>query len=269
MGTSVEPLTFQQRVRRNFGRQAMHYEGQARLQRAVAWRLGRLCRNLPLPAGATADLGSGSGLLSRALLEHWPALRRQAPLQLDVCPELLERNPLLQHQPGAFWPCPGLQWDLDEGLPPVLQDAALLASSFALQWLEAPERELARWCRWLKPGGWLVLAVPTAGSFPQWHRAAAAAAVPCTALSLPKAQGLISTAAGQGLHLHRAQRLTFTVPCQGGLITLRRLQRLGAGSAHHPPLAAGQLRRLLRHWPAETPLSWEVLLLLARKGTQP
>ena len=163
----------------------------------------------------------------------------------------------------------GLLWDLEDGLPTVLRDSALLASSFALQWLEDPERRLADWCRGLRPGGWLVLAVPTQGSFPQWHQAAAAAGVPCTALPLPQGEGLIRTATAQGLTLHRSQRLTFTRPRQGGLTTLRRLQRLGAGSAHHPPLAAGQLRRLLRHWPAETPLSWEVLLLLARKGTQP
>ncbi|MEA5443868.1 methyltransferase domain-containing protein, partial [Cyanobium gracile] len=154
-------------VRHRFGRGAAGYEAQALVQRAVACRLGRLCRDLPLPAGPRADLGAGSGLLSRALPAH-------GLLQLDLCPELLQRNPQQ----------PQLLWDLNDGLPSVLHGAALLASGFALQWLDDPAGQLGRWCRALAPGGWLVLAVPTAGSFPQWHRAAAAAGVPCTALEL-------------------------------------------------------------------------------------
>jgi malonyl-CoA O-methyltransferase len=222
------------RVRRQFGRRAADYERHALLQRAVAVRLARLCRNLPLPAGPRADLGAGSGLLSRAL--DLPGL-----LQLDFCPELLERNP---------WR-PSLIWDLNDGLPPQLQGAALLASGFALQWLDDPAGQLAHWCRTLAQGGWLALAVPTAGSFPQWHRAAAAAGVPCTSLELPEADHLLRAATGSGLQLRHGSVLRFSRPRQGGLATLRHLQRLGAGASRHQPLTAGELRRLLAHWPPE------------------
>ena len=170
-------------VRRHFGRRAAGYEAQALLQRAVACRLGRLCRDLPLPAGPRADLGAGSGLLSRAL----PA---QGLLQLDLCPELLQRNPQQ----------PQLVWDLNAGLPTALQGAALLVSGFALQWLDDPVGQLGHWCRALAPGGWLALAVPTAGSFPQWRRAADAADVACTALELPAADRLLHAAIASELH---------------------------------------------------------------------
>jgi malonyl-CoA O-methyltransferase len=236
------------RVRRQFGRRAADYERHALLQRAVAARLARLCRDLPLPAGPCADLGAGSGLLSRAL-------GRPGLLQLDLCPALLERNPLERK----------LLWDLNGGLPRELQGAALLVSGFALQWLDEPAERLAHWCRALAPEGWLALAVPTAGSFPQWHRAAAAAGVPCTALELPEATDLLHTAASAGLALHHGRVLRFGRPRQGGLATLRHLQRLGAGASRHKPLTAGQLRRLLSHWPAEEVLTWEVLLLVGRR----
>jgi malonyl-CoA O-methyltransferase len=239
-------------VRQRFGRQAADYERHACLQRAVACRLARLCRDLPMPAGPRADLGAGSGQLSRALAQ-------QELLQLDHCPELLARNPLQ----------PRLVWDLNDGLPPALRGAGLLASGFALQWLEDPAGQLIHWCHCLAQGGWLALAVPTAGSFPQWHRAAAAAGVPCTALDLPDAGKLIHVSTGAGLQLRHDQVLRFSRARQGGLSTLRHLRRLGASASRQPPLAAGAMRRLLAHWPAEEPLTWEVLLLVGQQQRPP
>ena len=248
--------TFSQRVLSGFGRQAASYEPQARLQQSIAWRLGRLCRDLPLPAGPSADLGAGSGLLSRALQAHRPELAQPPPLQLDLCPELLARNPFAG--PTAS------PWDLNQGLPPALSGAALLLSSFALQWLDDPAGQLAHWSGRLAPGGWLVLALPVAGSFEAWQAAASAAAVPCTALPLPRAEALLEAATSAGLELRHSQQLRFSRPQQGGLATLRHLRLLGASASRQPPLAAGQLRRLLAHWPS-APLRWDVLLLVGRR----
>jgi malonyl-CoA O-methyltransferase len=272
---------FSQRVRQSFGRGAPQYEREALLQQAMAWRLARLCADLPLPDGPRADLGAGTGLLSRALQCHHRQLSQRPPLQLDLCPELLQRNPLAsapEHQlprPPGQLPADaavrandkplGRLWDLNDGLPDGLQNASLLASSFALQWLNEPTRTLGHWCRGLASGGWLVLAVPTAGSFPQWHRAAERANVPCTALPLPDAEDLLQVAEASGLSLRHAQRLRFTRQHQGGLPTLRHLQRLGAGASRRSPLTPVQLRRLLAHWPAACPLTWEVLLLIGQR----
>jgi len=242
-------------VRQGFGRGAASYEAQARLQQGVAWRLGRLCRDLPLPAGPCADLGAGTGLLSRALLAQRPSLP-DLPLQLDLCPELLARNPL-----AAPTTAP---WDLNLGLPPQLRDAGLLLSSFALQWLEDPAAQLAHWAGRLAPGGWLALAVPLAGSFDTWQAAARAASVPCTALPLPRAEVLIEAALRTGLELRQAQHLRFSRAPGDGLATLRLLRSLGATASRQPPLDAGQLRRLLAHWPP-APLRWEVLMLVGQR----
>jgi len=262
---------FGRRVRQGFGERAATYEQHARLQQAMAWRLARLCRDLPLPPGPRADLGAGSGLLSRALLVHCGALAGEAPRQIDHCPELLACNPLVRSMAAAERIQPGGNrggqvWDLNGGLPGDLQGASLLASSFALQWLDAPAAQLAHWCQRLRPGGWLALALPTSGSFPQWHRAAAAASVPCTALEFPDAEALSAVTLREGLVLELHSVLRFTHPGLGGLGTLRHLRSLGAAASRQPPLGAGQLRRLLAHWPTATALSWEVLLLVGRKA---
>ena len=256
---------FSQQVRHRFGRQADHYNGHAKLQRAIAWRLARHCLSLPLPPGAWADLGAGSGLVGQAFREQAQALQEVNPqanpslLQVDFCPELLACNPIAKAQ-GA------LLWDLNGGLPSELEQPALLTSSFALQWLDDPIQQLELWCSALRPRGWLALAVPTAGSFPQWHQAAAAAQVPFTGLALPSAKGLVA-AARRHLQVHTCQPLRFTQPCGNGLTFLRDVRQLGASASRQKPLHPSQLRRLLQHWPAGETLDWEVLLLVGQRMT--
>jgi len=248
---------FSLQVRRCFGRQASHYERAARLQAAVAWRLARHTRNLPLPPGPCGDLGAGSGLLARAIERQRPDTRL---LRVDNCPELLAQE--AQDCLGA----PQLLWDLDQGLPRQLRGAALLASGFALQWLEQPEQQLAHWCGQLRPGGWLALAVPTAASFAPWRLAAERAEVPFTGLPLPEASRLEAIASRQ-LELRHCQRLRFSRSNEGAWPFLRQIKAIGAQASRGPRLAPGELRRLVAHWPraGRRQLEWEVLLLLGQK----
>lgn len=247
-------LTFSQQVEARFGRGAARYSQQALLQRGVAWRLVHSFRALPLPDGVWADLGAGSGAVAQALQQQAPErLQNVQPLQLDLTAAMLALNPLADHQ---------LLWDLNRGLPTQLTGAALLSSSFALQWLEDPAAQLRCWCQALAPKGVLAVAVPTAGSFRQWYQAAARSGVPCSALALPQAQPLIAAASGQ-LKLLQCQQLRFSSPASG-LSLLRQMRAIGADASEAPPLSGAQLRRLLRHWPAG-PTTWEVLLLVGRR----
>ena len=251
--------SFGARVRHCFSRGAAGYERGALLQAAVAQRLANRAQRLlaqRLPAGPCADLGAGSGLLSRALE---PLLAGEPLLRLDNCAALLAEDQ--RRQPEA----PQLLWDLNRGLPRQLHGAALLASNFCLQWLEQPDAQLRHWCQQLRSGGWLLLAVPTAGSFSIWHQAAATAAVPFTGLALPQAAALRDAAAEQ-LQLEHQQLLRFSRPNPGGAAFLRQIKAIGAQASPQRRLSPPNLRRLLAHWPGpEQPLTWEVLLLLGRK----
>lgn len=245
---------FSAQVEARFGRAASGYTGGALLQRAVAWRLVHLIRSLSLPDGMRADLGAGSGAVAQAMEQQTPQLlNQQAPLQVDLTSALLAHNPLAAHQ---------LLWDLNGGLPPQLERAALLTSTFALQWLDNPTQAVSHWCRALVRGGILALAVPTAGSFRQWHQAAERSGVPCTALPLPEAEPLV-TATSDQLELLHCQRLRFSRPANG-LTLLKQMRAIGADATRAPGLGAGQLRHLLRHWP-EGPTTWEVLVLVGRR----
>ncbi|SBO44607.1 methyltransferase domain-containing protein [Cyanobium sp. NIES-981] len=244
----------QLRVVEGFALRASRYNHHARLQRSLAWRLAHHSLELPLPSGPMADLGAGSGLVGQALLQQGFQGRL---LQVDACPALLAHNPLAARH-GA------LLWDLNQGLPAELGNSALLISSFVLQWLDRPAERLETWCRQLAPGGWLLLAVPTAGSFPQWTGAARAAGVRCTRWPLPSSHGLTAMAAGQ-LEIHLLRRLHFSLTYADGLAFLQQLKELGAGTSRQPPLAPQELRRLLQHWPSSGLVTWNVLLLIGQK----
>jgi malonyl-CoA O-methyltransferase len=269
---------FSERVREAFAQGVAAYEPMAPLQRGMAWRLAGLAARhfgaSALPEGPCADLGAGTGLLGRALAARGAGL--PAPLaQLDLCPEALAQN-----SAG-----PTLPWDLNQGLPPHLRGAALLSSSFALQWVDDPVAALTIWADHLAPGGALLLSVPTAGSFPEWRQAARQAQLPCSALPLPAADALLSATAAAGLERIEARVLTFSRPARGAgvrsavarsapavsgrhpaLQALRAIRAIGAGATPHgAPLAPGEWRRLLAAWPAGAALSWEVLVLLARQ----
>lgn len=244
------------RVRQAFARRAASYSRHAPLQRAVAWRLAHLLmRRLDAqPGAAAADLGAGSGLLGEALQQHglpFPLL------QLDLCPELLAVNPLARRQGQCLW-------DLNAGLPAQLRGAGLLCSSFALQWLEQPAAQLELWCGHLAPGGWLALALPTAGSFPQWHRAAAAAGVPFTGLALPACEPLLAVAERHLEPGHR-QLLRFSQHRGGGRRFFNSLRAIGAVGGRGPRLGTSEWRRLLQHWPSDEGITWTVLLLIGRR----
>lgn len=255
MAVLQSPLSMAQRVRMAFSRRARHYDAAASLQKAVAWRLARHCRDLTLPPGPRADLGAGTGLLSNALEQQ---RHESTLLRLDACAALLEQG----EAPGAR-----LLWDLNHGLPEGLGGAALLVSSFALHWLEDPPARLRQWCDALGPGGWLGLAVPTAGSFPQWRQAAAAAGVPCTALALPEVRQLLAVAAPR-LELRLSVPLRFSQRGPSGRVLLQRMRAVGAGTTSTSPLGVGAWRRIEAHWPGGPGgkrLSWEVLVMLGRK----
>lgn len=260
----TEPFPLE--VLRRFTRSAPRYEQFAHLQRAVAWRLGRLSRDLPLPEGPSADLGAGSGLLARALEAQRPGLTM---LRLDHCAELLRQGERSARAGADVTPpAPSLAWDLNGGLPGELEGAALLASSFALHWLKEPGTQLDQWCRALQPGGWLVLAVPTQGSFRQWQQAAQAAKVPCSALPLPEARTL-QAITNLRLELLVDRRLPFSRTAPSALDFLRELKGLGASASRVQPLSPGELRALEAHWPAQGDvkvLSWEVQILVGQRA---
>ena len=250
------PVIRSDHVLERFSRAAPTYENDAVLQQAMAWRLAQLTCRLPIPPGLWADLGSGTGHLAAALEACHPG---QQVMRVDGSASMLERHPS-----GART----LRHDLSSGLPDWPVPPQLLASSFVLHWLPDPPQQLRSWVEALPDQGWLALAVPIAGSFPQWHQAARDAKQPCTALTMPARDQLIATLPDGIIQLE--QCLSFTQRALNPLQLLRPMSSIGASVTNGGRLSPGQWKAILRAWPKSNhqrrfALTWRMLILMVKR----
>jgi len=240
----------------NFGKAAHNYNSEAKLQSTFAWELAQKCSREVIPKGIWVDLGAGTGLLAEALETLNP---KQSVLRVDGCKEMLAQNrPQSQKQ----------LWDLNLGLPTWPNPPALIASSFALHWLKQPTNRIEEWFSALTPGGWLAIALPINGSFPEWHLAAKTSGIPCTAIPLPSKETLLKSLNAKNIHYQRLH--TFTQKASGVRSLLKPMVKVGAQSSQQVRLSVGDWRKLQRDWPSSTrngtiKLTWLIQLLLVQR----
>ena len=244
------------KVLQRFDGAATQYNQAARLQTAMAWRLAGCCKRLPIPSGRWLDLGSGTGLLADAIEQRNPG---RVVERIDGSPSMLARNSRPDHTQ---------LWDLNQPLEGRDDPPTLIASSFCLHWLSDPGTRLQNWFECLAPGGWLIVALPVKGCFPQWHAAAHQAAVPCSALSFPTTQALLASIPKQ--QVRQQQQLCFSEQASHITALLRPMQTIGAGTSTHSALSVKQWRQLSAHWPersaeGQVRLTWLIQLLMIER----
>ena len=160
-------------VNKNFNEAALSYDESASIQKSTALKLAKICSHHSIKHGLWVDLGSGTGLLAKSLEDIHP---NQYVVRLDNSKKMID-----QHSEKSVKQL----WDLNNGLPKWSKKPYLLASSFVLHWLDNPQKKLEEWFNSLSLDGWIALAIPIKGSFPEWYEAAEKANLTCTALDLP------------------------------------------------------------------------------------
>ena len=120
-------------VNKNFNQAAINYNESAAIQKSTAIKLAQICSHHSIKNGLWVDLGSGTGLLAKALEELHP---NQYVLRLDNSKQMIELHPEKSTKQ---------LWDLNNGLPKWAAKPNLLASSFALHWLDNPQEQLCKW----------------------------------------------------------------------------------------------------------------------------
>ena len=248
--------SWEAKVLQRFDGAATQYNQAARLQTAMAWRLAGCCKRLPIPSGRWLDLGSGTGLLADAIEQRNPG---RVVERIDGSPSMLARNSRPDHTQ---------LWDLNQPLEGRDDPPTLIASSFCLHWLSDPGTRLQNWFECLAPGGWLIVALPVEGCFPQWHAAAHQAAVPCSALSFPTTQALLASIPKQ--QVRQQQQLCFSEQASHITALLRPMQTIGAGTSTHSALSVKQWRQLSAHWPersaeGQVRLTWLIQILVIER----
>ncbi len=240
---------------KNFGKAAKDYNQNAKLQKAVAWRLAKLCKKAEIPKGLWLDLGAGTGLLADALEGLNPT---QKVLRIDGSNQMISINK--KNSPSQVW-------DLNQGLPKLDEFPALLASSFALHWLENPQKKLAEWFYSLSSKGLLALAVPIQGSFHEWHQASKHAEVDCTALELPNPTLLLSDIPTNCI-LYR-KILSFTQYSNEAVSLLKTIRKIGAQTSQKGSLSISDWRKLDSYWERsvqnKVSLTWRIQIVLLKR----
>ncbi len=226
-------------VAAGFTARAESYERHAGLQKAVAARLASLLP--PLDRPRVLELGCGTGLFSRHLIERYP----QANFVLtDVSPAMISecRRNLGGGSPRREFVV------MDASRPAALGQFDLIATSMTLHWLPEQRASLERLHALLAPSGVLLYAALGPDSFAEWHAV-------LDRLKLPSGTVPIEPLPGVVAEEHLA-------PDPTALDFLRRMKAVGGLTPRdgYRPLPPGALRRAIRAADAlQRPVTWHIV----------
>ena len=248
--------TWSTQVNKNFNAAALSYEESASIQKNTALKLAKLCSYHAIKNGLWVDLGTGTGLLAKSLENLHP---NQPVVRLDNSQKMID-----QHSEKSIKKL----WDLNNGLPEWSEKPNLLASSFVLHWLDNPQNHLRQWFNSLSIDGWIALAIPIKGSFPEWYEAAEKANLTCTAVDLPSYDSLIRVVPKKSILYNKIEVIKQTEKRATSL--LKSMVKVGAQSSKKEQLSVSDWRHLLSFWPVshkdkKVSLSWSIQFLLIKR----
>ncbi len=243
-------------ILQKFDRAASQYNTNGELQKKFALHLAKQCAKQVISSGFWVDLGSGTGLLAEALEKFYPS---QSVVRVDA-----SENMLAQMKTNS----PSQLWDLNLGLPHWDEKPQLIASSFALHWLVHPESKIKEWFQALNPGGWLAIAVPIDGCFPEWQQAAKVANTRFTAFPLPSRDSLLANFHNSQVKYHAVEVFVQEGATVSSL--LKPMSKVGANCSLQPKLKIGDWRKIEKYWPRynknkSLKLTWLIQVLIAQK----
>ncbi len=243
-------------VNKNFNEAALNYNHSASIQKDTAIKLAKICSSHSISRGLWVDLGSGTGLLAKSLESLHP---NQYVMRLDNSQEMLD-----QHSVNSTRQL----WDLNNGLPKWSKKPNLLASSFVLHWLDNPQKQLKEWFNSLSSDGWIALAIPIEGSFPEWYEAAEKANLTCSALDLPLHDSITSVVPEKNILYNKIEVIKQNAEKATSL--LKPMIKVGAQSSYRKQLSISDWRHLLSFWQDSNKdklvsLSWSIQFLLIKR----
>ena len=243
------------KINNNFNKAAHYYSNYSVVQKHFANKLLLIIKELEPQIGPWIDLGAGTGYLADLLEKNFMNIN---VMRIDFSPNMLKENK--KHSKTILW-------DLNNDLPPYVNNASLMISSFCFHWLNEPEKKIREWFNRLVPGGFLIVLFPNNKSFPEWKDTCRKNNLDYSGLSLPCTNTLKSFVKENEIFLIKEFNYKETFPNIYKLF--KSIINVGAQTTQRRRRTVSELKLMQKKWPKDqfekVNLTWSISILILKK----
>ena len=243
------------KINNNFNNAAHSYSNYSLVQKYFANKLVHIIKELEPQIGKWFDLGAGTGYLADLLEKNFMNIKVQ---RIDFSPNMLKENKKNSQT---------ILWDLNDDLPPSINNASLIISSFCFHWLNEPEKKLRKWYERLLPGGLLIVLFPNNKSFPEWKDTCKRNDIEYSGIALPCTNSLKRFVKENEIFLIKEFNYRETFPNIYKLF--KSITNVGAQTTQKRRKTVSELKLMQEKWPkdqdAKVNLTWAISILILKK----
>ena len=243
------------KINNNFNKAAHYYSNYSVVQKHFANKLLLIIKELEPQIGPWIDLGAGTGYLADLLEKNFMNIN---VMRIDFSPNMLKENK--KHSKTILW-------DLNNDLPPYVNNASLMISSFCFHWLNEPEKKIREWFNRLVPGGFLIVLFPNNKSFPEWKDTCKKNNIDYSGLSLPCTNTLKRFVKENEIFLIKKFNYKETFPNIYKLF--KSIINVGAQTTQRRRRTVSELKLMQKKWPKDqyekVNLTWSISILILKK----
>ena len=243
------------KINNNFNNAAHSYSNYSLVQKYFANKLVNIIKELEPQIGKWFDLGAGTGYLADLLEKNFMNIKVK---RIDFSPNMLKENKKNSQT---------MLWDLNDDLPPSINNASLIISSFCFHWLNEPEKKLRKWYERLLPGGLLIVLFPNNKSFPEWKDTCKRNDIEYSGIALPCTNSLQRFVKENEIFLIKEFNYRETFPNIYKLF--KSITNVGAQTTQKRRKTVSELKLMQEKWPkdqdAKVNLTWAISILILKK----
>ena len=243
------------KINNNFNNAAHSYSNYSLVQKYFANKLVHIIKELEPQIGKWFDLGAGTGYLADLLEKNFMNIKVK---RIDFSPNMLRENKKNSQT---------ILWDLNDDLPPNINNASLIISSFCFHWLNEPEKKLRKWYERLLPGGLLIVLFPNNESFPEWKDTCKKNNIEYSGIALPCTNSLQRFVKENEIFLIKEFNYRETFPNIYKLF--KSITNVGAQTTQKRRKTVSELKLMQEKWPkdqdAKVNLTWAISILILKK----
>ena len=242
-------------VKNNFNNAAANYLVYSNIQRHFAEKIVSFLKGLNIKKGKSIDLGSGTGILADQIEKEFPTKKIT---RIDFSKEMLLLNKKSSKK---------ILWNLNNSLPPSINNCSLITSNFCIHWLNDPETIIKKWFSKLKSGGFLVISYPTNNCFPEWKETCRKIDIEYSGLHFLYSKDLLKDFKPN--EIYYSEKFNYLENFEDVYKLFRSLINVGAQSTSCKRKTVKELKEIQKFWPKNynntVNLSWQIEIQIIKK----